>query len=178
MAGLFQVYVAYQNYLARKCWISLWVFSQDPKLFKRYSFLPWGNFLTLGASELLSFLRKASSRHFLPPCSLFYEFSHGYPSNFHQGSAQSFTNDCSTTISEWTPGFPGHSDAANCLQTWEPLQPETASPSEMENVRDHQDSLQEPGRHCMNKTWVGLKKINSRSSYKSAHQLHKAVLGK
>lgn len=86
------------------------------------------------ASGLLRSLLKASSRHFLTPSS-FYEFSHGYPSNFHQGSAQSFTNDYSTTIHEQTLAFPSHSDAANCLQTWEPLQPETASPSQMENIR-------------------------------------------
>lgn len=113
------------------------------------------------ATRLLSSLFKASSRHFLPLRSLFCEISHGYPSNFHQGSAQSFPNDCLTTINEQTPDFSGHSDAANCLQGWEPLQPETVSPLEMENMRDHRDSLLEPERHHVGGTWVGLNKINS-----------------
>lgn len=113
------------------------------------------------ATGLLNSLFKTSSSHFLPPCSLVCEISHGYPSNFHQGSAQSFPDDCLTTINEQTPDFSEHSDAANCRQGWEALQPETADPSEMKNARDHQDSLPEPGGHHMGETCVGLNKINS-----------------
>lgn len=87
-------------------------------------------------------LFKTSSRHFL---SLFYEFSHIYPNNFQQVSAQSFTSGCTTTISEWTPGFPGLPDGANCLQIQEPLQPEKIGSLEMENVRDQRASYRDQG---------------------------------
>lgn len=52
------------------------------------------------------------------------------------------------------------------------------APQRWRTLGDRRESLQEPGRHHMGETWVGLNKINSRSGYKSAHHLHKPVSGK
>lgn len=81
-----------------------------------------------------------------------YEFFHSHPNNFQQVSAQSFTSGCSTTISEWTPGFPGLSDAANCLQIQQPPQQEKAGSLEMENVQDHKASYKDQGDIA----WINL----------------------
>lgn len=74
-----------------------------------------------------------------------YEYFHSHPNNFQQVSARSFTSGCSTTIGEWTPGVPGLSDGANCLQIQEPLQQEKAGSLEMENVQDHKASYTDQG---------------------------------
>lgn len=121
-------------------------FSPRAQNFKKFcSFLPWGNFPEIKTTGLLCNLFKSSSRHFLWPCSLFYEFSHSYPNSFQKVSAQNFTSDCLTTISESTSGFPALSDGANCLQIQEPLQPEKTGSLEMEDLRDHRASYGDQG---------------------------------
>lgn len=160
MAGLFQIDVA----LPCKNLLNFCQLSPKTEIFKNAVLFHWGR-LMIGANGLQNSLPKAASTCFPPPL-FFVLLIFWWLLNFHPSSAQDFS--CSATISQWIPGFPGHSDAASVLRPGN-------HGSRKQDGRDHWDFLQEPRRHSMDETWVGLNKSYSWSNYKSAHHRHKPV---
>lgn len=158
MAGLFQIDVA----LPCKNLLNFCQFSTKTEIFKNAALFHWGH-LMIKANGLLNSLPKAASMCFPQPL-FFVSLIFWWLLNFHQSSAQNFS--CSATSSQWIPGFPGHSDAAGVLR------PRNHG-SQKQDGRNHWYFLQEPRRHSMDETWIGLNKSYSWSNYKSAQHLCK-----